>query len=73
VTARAPRCPHRARHWFTIHGVVGLRSPVCTDCGAPNPRPLNDEEWAELLGWQEMTGRRFTGHVGAAIAARSTT
>jgi uncharacterized protein YbaR (Trm112 family) len=66
----ASRCPHRGRHWFTIHGSVGLRSPVCTDCGAPNPRPLSQEEWEELAGWQQMTGRTFRGHVGAALTLR---
>lgn len=41
-----------ARHWFAPPRQVGLRSPVCIRCGAPNPRPLNEreqEEWAYYL------------------------
>lgn len=41
-----------ARHWFAPPRHVGLRSPVCVRCGAPNPRPLTEqerEEWAYFL------------------------
>lgn len=27
----------------------GYRSPVCVRCGTPNPRPLSEAEWDELL------------------------
>jgi hypothetical protein len=71
MTARAPHCPVRGRHWFTVHGAVGLRSPVCVDCGAPNPKPLSEEEWEELEGHQQMIGRTFRGHIGAALTLRA--
>jgi hypothetical protein len=54
------RCPHRARHWFTVVGHVGLRSPVCVSCGAPNPRPLSEHDWAELMYYRDtVLGRPF--------------
>jgi hypothetical protein len=43
------------RHWFTLHGHVGVRAPVCQRCGAPNPRPLTD---AELAEYRACGGRR---------------
>jgi hypothetical protein len=44
------------RHWFTVHGAVGLRRPSCDRCGAPNPRKLTKDEmaefeWAVARGW----------------------
>jgi hypothetical protein len=30
-------------------GAVGARSPVCTSCGSPNPKPLTEDEWEEVL------------------------
>lgn len=38
------RCPQHQRHWFTYYGRVGMASPVCVRCGAPNPRHIPDEE-----------------------------
>lgn len=45
----ASRCPGHQRHWFSVHGQAYLRSPVCVRCGAPNPRPLSDEDLDELV------------------------
>jgi hypothetical protein len=45
------RCPAMERHWFTVWGRTGLRSPVCMNCGAPNPRPLSDTGWATLVSY----------------------
>jgi len=42
------RCPGHRRHWFTLHGAPGARTPVCVRCGAENPKPLKEEEWDEL-------------------------
>lgn len=47
------------RHWFTVWGHTGLRSPVCMNCGAPNPRPLADREWAELLAVRDQRGQAW--------------
>ena len=47
----AKHCPSRARHWRIIPGTVGVRAPVCTTCGSPNPKPLTEQEWAELMSW----------------------
>jgi hypothetical protein len=44
------------RHWFTVWGYTGLRSPVCMNCSAPNPRPLSDAEWAELTVIRDQRG-----------------
>ncbi len=68
---RAP-CAGAARHWFSVYGAAGLRTPVCVrwGCGSPNPRPLSDEEWAELAAHEKMTGRQFAGPVGTALRAR---
>lgn len=65
------RCAGRARHWFTIWGTVGLRSPVCTACGAPNPRPLSDDEWAALISCREARGYPFMDDIENAIIART--
>lgn len=40
-------CPGRQRHWFTVYGCPGVRRPYCA-CGAPNPKPLDIEEWHTL-------------------------
>jgi hypothetical protein len=67
-------CPGYGRHWYTAPGTIGLRSPVCTRCGAPNPRPLTGEEWAELAGYEQTRvdagGGPFAGHLGAALRTR---
>ncbi len=57
---------------FTVWGAVGLRSPVCMRCAEPNPRPLADSEWAELVSIETAgtVGITFGGHLGAAIRAR---
>lgn len=39
----------RSRHWRVIRGTVGMRSPVCVCCGSPNPKPLTDDEWRDLI------------------------
>jgi hypothetical protein len=50
-------CPGSGpRHWFIVRRTVGLRSPVCVRCAAPNPRRLTDDEWAELAGFAESGG-----------------
>ncbi len=41
------RCRGHARHWFAMHGFVGVRCPKCVRCGAPNPKKLSAEEQAE--------------------------
>jgi hypothetical protein len=43
------RCPGRVRHWRAAFGTVGYRTPVCGYCGSPNPKPLTEQERAELL------------------------
>ena len=45
------RCPGRARHWRIAFRTVGLRTPVCVYCGSPNPRPLKEYEWGDLIDW----------------------
>lgn len=68
------RCPGHGRHWYTVHGAVGLRSPVCVRCGDPNPRPLSEDEWAELTGFAALeakAGYPLGGAIGQAIAARA--
>jgi hypothetical protein len=49
----AERCLGGARHWFTVYGRVGRRSPICRRCGSPNPRPLSA---AEMLAYREARG-----------------
>jgi len=46
-------CRGRARHWRIAFGTVGLRTPVCVYCGSPNPKPLTDYEWDDLIGWSQ--------------------
>ena len=41
------RCRGHGRHWFSLWGAVGIRTPTCQRCGAPNPRPLTEEELGE--------------------------
>lgn len=43
LAVRAP-CSTGGRHWFTVYGWVGQRSPFCRRCKASNPRPLTPEE-----------------------------
>lgn len=50
------RCRGHSRHWFSVYGMPGLRSPVCRRCGEPNPRPLDESElasyrYAVSRGW----------------------
>lgn len=66
---RQERCPARARHWRIALGTVGLRTPVCVYCGSPNPKPLKDWEWDELIDWHENS-RRQGLWVSAAIEGR---
>jgi hypothetical protein len=61
MTSKQQRCPYRARHWRIVPRTVGVRSPVCTDCGSPNPKPLTDQEWNEVLAHASF------GSVGAHI------
>ena len=48
-------CADGIRHWFTVYGAVGLRAPTCqrTGCGAPNPKPLTEDEQAEYDDYME--------------------
>lgn len=59
------------RHWFTVYGSPGLRSPVCVryGCGGPNPRPLTEAEWDELIAYRDRFGPMFIGGMETAIAA----
>jgi hypothetical protein len=50
------RCLVMTRHWFTVWGQRGLRSPVCMNCGTLNPRSLTDQEWAELIRVRDRRG-----------------
>lgn len=57
------RCPGNGRHWYTVPGLVGLRRPDCTRCGAPNPRKLNKAQQAEFeyavrQGWTKPPKQR---------------
>jgi hypothetical protein len=60
--ARGARCGTStsldSRHWFTVYGIVGLRSPVCRRCGAPNPRPLTPDEQSNYDYWKSTRGGR---------------
>jgi hypothetical protein len=51
VTERRSVCPGNFRHWFSFYGWPGFRSPVCVRCGAPNPRPLGETEWGDLIAY----------------------
>lgn len=57
------RCGGHQRHWFSIRGQAYLRSPVCVRCGAPNPRPLADDEWSQLAEFNQ----HYPGYVGKAV------
>ena len=63
------RCIDRARHWRVLRGTVGMRAPVCVVCGSPNPRPLSEDEWAQVIDWAEHYG--VGRHVQAAIETRA--
>jgi hypothetical protein len=43
------RCRDRYRHWRIAWGTVGMRTSVCVYCGSPNPKPLDDDERAQLI------------------------
>jgi hypothetical protein len=66
----ATRCRGRARHWRIAFGTVGLRTPVCVYCGDPNPKPLTDQEWAELIYYSTTVRNAGGQYVRAAIEAR---
>jgi hypothetical protein len=57
-----------ARHWFSFYGMPGFRSPVCRRCGAPNPVPLTEDEWADLAAYRAVLGR-LDGPTEAALNA----
>lgn len=62
------RCPRR-RHWRIALGTVGMRTPVCIDCGSPNPKPLTEDEWVQLIDWSRD---HYVGdHVRTAIEAHT--
>jgi hypothetical protein len=63
------RCPGRARHWRIAWRTVGLRTPVCIFCGSPNPRPLTECEWSDLIDWSQDHG--VGDYVRSAIEARA--
>ena len=54
---RGDRCRGNARHWFTVRGHVGARTPRCVRCGATNPKELTSDDWLYLLGidWRGLT------------------
>ncbi len=66
--AERSRCPGHGRHWFTLHGIPGGRTPVCVRCGAENPKPLKPDEWAELEG-MIRDNYRLGSRVEAAVRA----
>lgn len=48
---RPGHCGHHGRHWFIVIGTVGIRTPFCERCGAPNPKwSLIDKEDYEQSG-----------------------
>ena len=53
------------RHWRIAFGTVGMRTPVCSRCGSPNPKPLAEDEWVDLLDW--ATDHNVGDHVRTAI------
>ncbi len=61
-------CPGRFRHWRIAFRTVGLRTPVCVFCGSPNPKPLADWEWDELIGWSKH--QSVGDYVRSAIESR---
>ncbi len=62
-------CRGHIRHWFTVYGSPGLRTPVCVrGCGTPNPRPLTEDEWRDLAQYRRLVGR-LDAQTEAAIAA----
>jgi|HubBroStandDraft_2_1064218.scaffolds.fasta_scaffold02398_20 hypothetical protein len=67
---RANRCPGRYRHWRVARGTVGMRTPVCVCCGSPNPNPLTEDEWAQLLDWARY--HNVGDYVRTAIEKRET-
>lgn len=63
-------CIGFSRHWFSFYRQPGLRSPVCVRaCGEPNPRPLNDQEWAALLEYRRLRGYPLDDAIETAINA----
>jgi hypothetical protein len=60
-------CFSHARHWFSLFGCVGARTPVCVRCGAPNPRPLSKDDYGYLRHLLEA-GVRANSAVRAAVA-----
>lgn len=54
------KCPGSQRHWFTVRGHVGLRSPICVRCGAPNPATLTTDDWWQLLDYPKLLERAGT-------------
>lgn len=44
-------CPGRSRHWFSVKGWIGLRSPTCIHCGELNPwfSKADNVEWQHYL------------------------
>lgn len=58
----------RARHWRIMPRSVGMRAPVCIHCGSPNPKPLSDEEWVQVIDWAQHY--YAGGYVLSAIEAR---
>lgn len=61
------KCPGHHRHWFSVHGQAYLRSPVCVRCGAPNPRPLSEEDLGNLADFNHHYPAYVGKHVVAAL------
>lgn len=41
-------------HWFTVYGVVGVRTSYCQRCSAPNPHPLTIDQRREENYWRSQ-------------------
>jgi hypothetical protein len=68
TTKRKP-CPGHGRHWFVIHGVIGLRTPVCV-LRRPQPEAVEAGGVVELEGfmgrnWRVRVGKRVEDAVKA--------
>jgi len=56
-------CPGHGRHWFSVHGQAYLRSPVCVRCGAENPHKLTEDQWSELVHFNQ----HYPAYVGQPV------
>jgi hypothetical protein len=42
LSGKPPTCPGRDRHWYSLKGQPGVRSPVCIHCGYRDPRVVKE-------------------------------